>query len=107
MKNFPTVLRRLRKEAKMTQPELASKLQVSRSAISMYESGCREPNFATLETIADIFNVDMNTLTGAAPTPHQVTEAEIKRALFGDPDADEALYEEVKAYAQFLLRRRK
>ena len=29
----------------------------------MYESGTREPNLEVLEAIADIFNVDMNTLT--------------------------------------------
>ena len=107
MKNFPVMLRTLRKQAKMTQPELAEKLGVSRSAISMYESGSREPNFAMLEAIADLFNVDMNTLTGSAPVPRPVTDREIKFALFGDSDVDDALYEEVKAFAQFAKQHRK
>lgn len=64
MSSFSVNLRYLRKRADMTQPELAQKLGTSRSTISMYELGSREPNFETLEAIADIFNVDMNTLTG-------------------------------------------
>lgn len=48
----------------MTQPELAEKIGVSRSAISMYEGGKREPEYEVLEAIADTFNVDMNTLIG-------------------------------------------
>ena len=79
MKNFPVMLRTLRKQAKMTQPELAEKLGVSRSAISMYESGSREPNFAMLEAIADLFNVDMNTLTGSAPVPRPMRMCRVRR----------------------------
>ena len=107
MKEFPTVLRQLRKQARMSQPELAEKLGISRSAVSMYECGSREPNFAMLEAISDLFNVDMNTLTGSAPVLRPVTDREIKFALFGDSDVDDALYEEVKAFAQFAKQRRK
>lgn len=32
------------------------------STISMYENGNREPNFETLELLADFFNIDMDTL---------------------------------------------
>ena len=67
MSDFPFVLKQLRKSAKMTQPELAQKLGISRSAISMYELGSREPDFETMEAIADLFNVDMNALMGKAP----------------------------------------
>ncbi|MBQ1281547.1 MAG: helix-turn-helix transcriptional regulator [Oscillospiraceae bacterium] len=107
MQNFPVMLRSLRKQAKMTQPELAEKLGISRSAVSMYESGSREPNFAMLEAIADIFNVDMNTLTGSAPVDRPLGDREIKFALFGTYDVDDALLEEVKAFAQFAKQRRK
>lgn len=110
MKQFPTVLRALRKRAGMTQPELAEKLGVSRSAVSMYERGMREPNFSTLEALSDIFGVDMNTLTGTAPEEAQepkVTARDIKFALFGDADVDDDVYEEVKAFARFAKERRK
>lgn len=60
---FSDVLRQLRLNASLNQEELAKKLGCSKSAISMYENGTREPNLETLEAIADYFNVDMNTLT--------------------------------------------
>lgn len=50
----------------MSQQELAEKSGCSRSAIGMYETGKREPDLETLETFADIFNVDMDFLTGRA-----------------------------------------
>ena len=107
MKNFPVMLRTLRKQAKMTQPDLAERLGISRSAVSMYESGSREPNFAMLRQIAEIFDVDMNTLSGEPMTEHHVTARDIKFALFGSADVDDDLYEEVKAFAQFAQSRRK
>ena len=59
---FKDMLRSLRIKAGMNQEELAKKMGCAKSTISMYENGAREPNFETLEAIADIFNVDMNTL---------------------------------------------
>ena len=61
---FNDVLKQLRNKAGMNQEGLAKRLGLSKSAISMYESGSREPSLEILEAIADIFNVDMNTLTG-------------------------------------------
>ena len=54
----------LRKRAGLSQQELADALGISRSTIGMYETGKREPDFETLEAIADFFNVDMNFLRG-------------------------------------------
>lgn len=60
---FNNVLRELRIKAGLSQEELAKKLGLAKSTISMYENGAREPSLETLEAIADTFNVDMNTLT--------------------------------------------
>lgn len=65
---FHTVLRQLRKNKKLTQAELARLTGLTVSAISMYENGNREPNFETLEILADFFNVDMNFLLDKVPT---------------------------------------
>lgn len=64
MSDFCNILKELRLKFQYTQEEMAKKLGVSKSTISMYENGNREPDFETLEAIADLFNVDMNYLYG-------------------------------------------
>lgn len=64
MATFKEMLKYLRNRENLSQAELANKLGVSKSTISMYEVGQREPDFEMLETIADLFNVDMNFLLG-------------------------------------------
>ena len=54
----------LRKKNGWTQTDLARKMGISRSALSMYELGNREPDFETLESFADWFNVDLDYLLG-------------------------------------------
>lgn len=54
----------LRKERRLSQSQLASALNISKSAIAMYETNERMPKKEVLEAIADFFNVDMNFLYG-------------------------------------------
>lgn len=61
---FGSTLKKLRLENDLTQQQLADKLGISRSAIGMYENGDREPDFETLEIIADFFNVKLDYLMG-------------------------------------------
>lgn len=61
---FAENLKILRDRKKITQQQLADKLDISRSTIGMYENGSREPDFETLELIADFFNVNMDRLIG-------------------------------------------
>lgn len=56
---FKDELKLLRQQDGLSQGDLAKKLKVGRSTISMYESGQREPNYEMLEAIADFFNVPM------------------------------------------------
>lgn len=51
----------LRKLENVTQQQLADAIGVAKSTISMYETGQREPDFETLEALADYFNVEMRT----------------------------------------------
>ena len=64
------VMKQLRRSRNMTQKQLAAQLGVSQNAISMYETGNREPDMKTLSALAGIFGVDMNyLLESQAQTP--------------------------------------
>ncbi len=64
MAAFKDMLKYLRNREGLSQAELADRLGLGKSTVSMYEVGKREPDFETLESIADFFNVDMNFLLG-------------------------------------------
>lgn len=64
MPDFKDMLKYFRMREHLSQNELATKLGVSPSTISMYEVGKREPDFEIEEKIADFFNTDLNTLRG-------------------------------------------
>ena len=70
MNKFKEVLKNLRKEYGFTQKQLADKLGISLSAVSMYEGGKREPSFEILQKIADLLNVDMNYLLSGEKNLH-------------------------------------
>ena len=67
---FANRFKSLRLKHDLSQQELADELNISKSSVSMYERGQREPDFETLEMIADFFNVDMNYLIGYSDDPH-------------------------------------
>ena len=52
-------IRTMRLSRGMTQADLAKAICQSQSSITMYETGRREPDFETLEAMADVFNVPM------------------------------------------------
>ena len=58
-------LKEARKNARLTQIELADHLGVSRSTIANYEMGRRKPTFLELKKIAEKLRVDVNYLVEA------------------------------------------
>ena len=70
----------------MTQEDLGKALGQSASSITMYETGRREPDFETLEALADIFNVPLASLVSEENTKSSVDAAptEDLRVLFAD-----------------------
>ena len=60
--NFTINLKRARKSAKMTQQQVADKLNTSRSNITKYELGSLEPNIETIGLIAELYNVSTDWL---------------------------------------------
>lgn len=57
-------LKKLRINKKLTQMELAEKINVTHVSVSGYESGKRSPDTETLQKIADFFNVTTDYLLG-------------------------------------------
>lgn len=55
-------IRRLRKEAKMTQRELADALELSVSNITKYEKSQLEPNLTIIYKLCKVFNVSSDEL---------------------------------------------
>jgi transcriptional regulator with XRE-family HTH domain len=61
---FPSRLKALRLEKKMTQEELGKKINVTKVSVSGYESGNRSPDTDTLQKIAQVFDVSVDYLLG-------------------------------------------
>ena len=57
----------LRRNAGWSQAELAKQLQVSPSAVGMYEQGRREPSAATLVAMSQLFGVSTDYLLTGRP----------------------------------------
>lgn len=62
-------LRELRKSRKISQLKLSMDLQLNQNAISRYETGLREADYATLIKIADYFNVSIDYLLERTDNP--------------------------------------
>lgn len=69
-------LRYLRKQDNMTQAELGDRLGVGKSTVCMWESGQRTPDWETLESIADFFNVPMSTFFADNVEPDRLSDFE-------------------------------
>lgn len=77
----------LRREAGWSQGELAQLLQVSPSAVGMYEQGRREPSAEMLVVMARAFNVTVDYLLTGRPIPgEQPIVASAINTLLTDAD---------------------
>lgn len=97
MNEFKDMLKYLRQRAGLSQKELAHRLGLSPSTVSMYEVGQREPDFVTEEKIADFFNVDLCTLRGKDREAASISDPK-ESALLGmyrrlNPEGKEKLEE--------------
>ena len=97
---FGLKLAQLRKNADMTQSDLAERLNVTRQAVSKYEIGDSFPDVTILVTLAEIFGVSVDELIGAgSPT---AGEAAILNSLAQGKEPDTATPEDVASLAVWL-----
>ena len=61
---FGQRLKDLRAQKNMTQQELADRSHIARSTLGMYEQDRRRPDFESLDTLADFFDVGFDYLLG-------------------------------------------
>ena len=64
MNSFGEKLKALRTEKGLGQVQLAKELKVSKSVISLWETGGSEPTLSNLAKIAAYFNVSIDYLAG-------------------------------------------
>lgn len=64
MKNFSNRLKELRAEKEITGEELGKKFNVSKTAVSYWESGRNFPGEETIRKLADFFQVSVDYLLG-------------------------------------------
>ena len=62
------ILRNLREKNNLTQEQMAERINVTRQAISRWETGMTQPNPELLKVLSREFGVSINTLLGAPQT---------------------------------------
>src|SRR5699024_8782326 len=92
---FSKNLVKLRKQANLTQYELAERLGFSRGQVANYEQGKREPDYEILGIIADSFDVSIDELLGREPKQHNPSD-DFDAFMFEDKEAFDALPDDVK-----------
>ena len=107
MGNFKSVLKALRKSHNLTQEDLAKAIKVSRSTVGMYENGSREPDYETLESIADFFNVDIDYLLGRTLKTTKLIQPQTIAAHFDGNEYTEEELSKIKEFAEFVKSSRK
>ncbi|MCB8818653.1 helix-turn-helix domain-containing protein [Desulfosporosinus shakirovi] len=75
----------LRQKKGLTQEQLAQMVNMSRSALSLYELSKREPDFTTLGTLADFFEVSTDYLLD------RTNESGLPQKISQNPENDEEI----------------
>lgn len=93
--NFASNLSQLRKEAGISQTELAEKLNIGKQSISDYEKSKSYPTFATLDKIADFFKATPVQLFGTSQ------DIELERSVLKTDDYTKKARYLMKAVSEF------
>lgn len=71
---FGQRLQRLRKQANLTQEDVATKLNITYQAVSKWENDVSAPDISVLNELSDILNVSLDELLGKQPSTQYVSE---------------------------------
>ncbi|MBZ2022146.1 helix-turn-helix domain-containing protein [Streptococcus sanguinis] len=78
---FSERLKEQRKQAKLTQKEIAAQIGVSQQAYQKWEKGDKKPTQDKLTKIAELFDVSIDYLLGATDDPRTQAEIDIDEAI--------------------------
>lgn len=96
-------LKELREQNNISQKELGQMLKVAQNSISNWENGIREPDTATLDKLADFFDISVDYLLCRSDKKNP------PETIAAHHDGDEWTEEELEAIEQFkdfILERR-
>lgn len=89
-------IRKLRREKKLTQDQLAELVNANRVTIANYELGKYMPSIEALEKLADALDVSPDVITGRAERPGQEDDLfELRERLRREPEL-RTLYDSIK-----------
>lgn len=102
--DFAQKLRQMREKAELTQGDLADKLDVSRPAVSSWESGKIRPRLNKLQQLADLFDTTVADLMGEDATEAAISGTSrmvplLGFAHMGEPCDEGSLADEVEVPA--------
>lgn len=104
-------IKELRKRRGLTTTELAKKINVSQSTISLYENGKREPDFKTITKIANTLNVQPVIFFGDFNEDEEVLDLETllrsRKLTWGPEVLDEDEKERAIEVLKILLTKKK
>lgn len=72
MPQFSDRLKTLRKQAGLTQKDMANRLNIQRVTYSHYETGRSQPSIDTLIILATIFECSIDYLVGISENPKRI-----------------------------------
>jgi len=82
---FAEILKTLRKEKNLSQVKFAQAFNISKGTIAMWETGKRQPDYDTLQKLADFFNVSVDRLLGREDKkkePESMNASELDDRIF-------------------------
>ncbi|PJO42914.1 helix-turn-helix domain-containing protein [Lysinibacillus xylanilyticus] len=99
MSNVPQRLKELRKEAKLTQAEVAKFLNISESAYGYYEQGRNEISISSLQKLAEKYVVSVAYILSESdikhPFPTQAEKNEVEFQAFANDPSLQKWYKEL------------
>lgn len=98
---FGENLRRLRRQKKLNQRELAAILKVSSGTVGMWETETRRPDAEMLKKIANFFNVTIDFLLDNTEETYKTNKVMFYTKTNGNEKIDDLTEEQINLLLQF------